>query len=81
MSSQKVAVAVLLILQGMLAVIVISEPADLGLNSIVVKWLMIINIGVGIALNQLESLFGKEQPKPQVVNVINTTEENKNDAV
>lgn len=54
---------VLIIFQGMLAVIVVTEPEQLGLSRLVVTWMSIINVGVGIALNQLKAL-GVSVPTP-----------------
>ena len=43
----------LLAFQGMLAFAVVAAPGSLGLPPVVVAWMAVLNIGVGIALNQL----------------------------
>ena len=50
----------LIAIQAMLAVIVVARPETLGLSPITVTWLSIINVGVGVFLNQLEK-FGSDR--------------------
>ena len=46
----------LIVFQAMLAVIVVARPEDLGLPRLTLNWLVIINVGVGVLLNQLKAL-------------------------
>jgi hypothetical protein len=40
----------------MLAVMVISTPEAFGLNSVILNYLAVINVGIGVLLNQLKAL-------------------------
>lgn len=46
----------LIVFQAMLATIVVANPESLGIPQITLNWLMIVNVGVGVLLNQLKSL-------------------------
>ena len=52
----------LLCFQAMLAAAIIA-PADLGLTHQAIAWMSVINVGVGVLLNQLRAL-GSPQPTP-----------------
>lgn len=54
---------VLLVFQGTLAAIATVSPETLGLSPRVVAWLAIGNVGVGIALNQLQPLRRQRDPE------------------
>ena len=49
----------LIAIQAMLAVIVVARPETLGLSPITVTWLSILNVGIGVGLNQLRK-FGAD---------------------
>lgn len=69
---QTVLVVALLTLQGMLAVMVISTPEAFGLTPVVLNYLAVINVGIGVLLNQLKALGA---PQRQVETVTAVREE------
>ena len=54
----------LIVFQAMLATIVVGNPEDLGIPHVLLNWLMIINVGVGVLLNQLKSLGAPPREVP-----------------
>ena len=70
MSKNGAIVLALLAFQGMLAVVTVGGPESFGLNQIVVNWLTVLNVGVGIVLNQLKSLGGSNKEVEIVERVV-----------
>ena len=64
MSRADWAVLGLLTFQGMLAAVVVAKPEALGIPPIALNWLVILNVGVGILLNQLKSLGSEPREVP-----------------
>ena len=58
------AVLGLLVFQAMLAVIVVGKPEDLGIPHVVLNWLVIVNVGVGVLLNQIKALGSPPRDVP-----------------
>jgi len=61
---QRLIALILLVLQGVLAAIILATPASLGLPPTAIAWGAIINVGVGIALNRLPTLWQPEPDSP-----------------
>lgn len=71
MNWQTVVVIALLTLQAMLAVMVVATPETFGLNSVILNYLAVLNVGIGVLLNQLKALG---QPLRQVETVTKAVE-------
>ena len=54
----------LVVFQGMLAIIVVGSPEDLGIPPVLLNWLAVCNVGVGLLLNQLKSLGSEPRDVP-----------------
>lgn len=54
----------LLTFQAMVAAIVVGSPEELGLPKIVLNWLVIINVGIAVLLNQIKALGSEPRETP-----------------
>ncbi len=55
---QSAVVVGLLAFQGILAAAIVADPMTLGIPPTAIAWAAILNVGVGILLNQLKALGG-----------------------
>lgn len=59
-TQKKVVALSLLMGQACLAAIVVATPRSLGLSDVAVAWLSIANVGVGVWLNGLPTIWSSE---------------------
>ena len=55
-----------LVFQGLLAAVVVAEPGSLGIPPVVVAWGSILNVGIGVLLNQLNRMQEPTTSDPPV---------------